>query len=557
MLNKMIGTFIRRPVFTTMFVLLLVVFGIKSYPNLGVDLYPDVELPLVSVTVTYTGASPEEMETLITRPIEDRVSQVAGIKTLSSTVREGYSQTTLEFELGVDPREMASEVREKVASVRRRLPDDIDEPVVQRFDISSQSIAAFTFASDSRSREETRKIVEDVVKEELQRVEGVSEVSVVGASLRAIKLIADPEKLNSYNISFQTILDKVNSENINTPGGKARYNDMEITVRTLGKYKNIDDIKNIVIANQDGRPIQLSDVVKVVDSWEDEDTYSRSNKVPSVMVLVRKQSKTNTVDVVDGVNASMEQMMENDLPKDIKVDVVRDQSAYIRENVADVWNAILFGGFLALLITYMFLRDFRATIIGGLSIPTSVIATFFLMKSMDFTLNNMSLMALSLAVGILIDDAIVLIENIFRHMEMGKSPIQAAQDATEELSLAILATSLSLMAVFVPIGSMGEVVGQYFQQFGLTVAFALAFSTMAAYTLTPMISAYWLKDYREEHAKPYKHPRPKVVQICLDKFEAGFQVICRMYDELMVFAFQHPWKIVLISVASLIFNLFL
>ena len=557
MLNKMIGTFIRRPVFTTMFVLLLVVFGIKSYPNLGVDLYPDVELPLVSVTVTYTGASPEEMETLITRPIEDRVSQVAGIKTLSSTVREGYSQTTLEFELGVDPREMASEVREKVASVRRRLPDDIDEPVVQRFDISSQSIAAFTFASDSRSREETRKIVEDVVKEELQRVEGVSEVSVVGASLRAIKLIADPEKLNSYNISFQTILDKVNSENINTPGGKARYNDMEITVRTLGKYKNIDDIKNIVIANQDGRPIQLSDVVKVVDSWEDEDTYSRSNKVPSVMVLVRKQSKTNTVDVVDGVNASMEQMMENDLPKDIKVDVVRDQSAYIRENVADVWNAILFGGFLALLITYMFLRDFRATIIGGLSIPTSVIATFFLMKSMDFTLNNMSLMALSLAVGILIDDAIVLIENIFRHMEMGKSPIQAAQDATEELSLAILATSLSLMAVFVPIGSMGEVVGQYFKQFGLTVAFALAFSTMAAYTLTPMISAYWLKDYREEHAIPYKHPRPKVVQICLDKFEAGFQVICRMYDELMVFAFQHPWKIVLISVASLIFNLFL
>ncbi len=557
MLNKMIGTFIRRPVFTTMFVLLLVVFGIKSYPNLGVDLYPDVELPLVSVSVTYTGASPEEMETLITRPIEDRVSQVAGIKTLSSTVREGYSQTVLEFELGVDPREMASEVREKVASVRGRLPDGIDEPVVQRFDISSQSIAAFTFASDSRSREETRKIVEDVVKEELQRVEGVSEVSVVGASLRAIKLIPDPEKLHTYNISFQSILDKVNSENINTPGGKARYNDMEITVRTLGKYKNIDDIKNIVIANQNGRPIQLADVVKVVDSWEDEETYSRANKIPSVMVLVRKQSKTNTVDVVDGVNASMEQMIANDLPQDIKVDVVRDQSAYIRENVADVWNAILFGGFLALLITYMFLRDFRATIIGGLSIPTSVIATFFLMKTMDFTLNNMSLMALSLAVGILIDDAIVLIENIFRHMEMGKSPIQAAQDATEELSLAILATSLSLMAVFVPIGSMGEVVGQFFKQFGLTVAFALAFSTMAAYTLTPMISAYWLKDYREEHAKPYKHPRPKIVQICLDKFVAGFQVVCRMYDELMVFAFKHPWKIVLISVASLIFNLFL
>lgn len=553
----MIGTFIRRPVFTTMLVLLLVVFGIKAYPSLGVDLYPDVDLPLVSVSVSYTGASPEEMETLITRPIEDRVSQVAGIKTLSSTVREGYSQTVLEFELGVDPREMASEVREKVASVRRRLPDDIDEPVVQRFDISAQSIAAFTFSSESRSREETRKIVEDVVKEELQRVEGVSEVSIIGASLRTIKLIADPEKLNSYNISFQTILNKVNNENINTPGGKARFDDMEITVRTLGKYKNIDDIKAIVVANQNGRTIRLADVVDVVDGWDDETTYSQANKVPSVMVLIRKQSKTNTVDVVDGVNAAMAQMQLNDLPKDIKVEIVRDQSSYIRENVADVWSAILFGGFLALLITYMFLHDVRATIIGGLSIPTSVVATFFLMKSMDFTLNNMSLMALSLAVGILIDDAIVLIENIFRHMQMGKSPIKASQDATEELSLAILATSLSLMAVFVPIGSMGEVIGQFFKQFGLTVAFALAFSTMAAYTLTPMVSAYWLEDYNSEQNKKARSRRPRLVQVCLDKFEAGFRSICKVYDEFMLFAFKRPLAIILIAVGTLAFNLVL
>ena len=261
--------------------------------------------------------------------------------------------------------------------------------------------------------------------------------------------------------------------------------------------------------------------------------------------------------VVDRVNEAMAKMQEQDLPPDLKIDVVRDQSVYIRSNVADVWSAILFGGFLALLITYMFLRDFRATVIGGLSIPTSVIATFFMMKIMGFTLNNMSLMALSLAVGILIDDAIVLIENIFRHMEMGKSPYQAAKDATEELSLAIIATSLSLMAVFVPIGSMGEVIGQFFKEFGMTVAFALAFSTLAAFTLTPMVSAYWLKDYREQHAKPHKNPRPKFVQYALDKFEAGFQVICKLYDEIMIFSFKHPWKIICISIISLVFNIFL
>lgn len=239
----MIATFIRRPVFTTMLVLLLVVFGIRSYPEIGVDLNPDVDMPIVSVRITYDGASPEEMETLITKPIEDRVSQVAGIKTISSTVLEGYSETVLEFNMGVDPQAMASEVREKVASVRKRLPDDIDEPTVQTVDLSSRPIVAYTFSSEVRSRGEIRRLIEDSIKDELQMVEGVSEVTVLGASTRAIRLVVKPEKLAEYNISFQNILDKVNDENYNTPGGKAKNQDMEITVRTVGKYKNIDDIK--------------------------------------------------------------------------------------------------------------------------------------------------------------------------------------------------------------------------------------------------------------------------------------------------------------------------
>lgn len=551
----MIGTFIRRPVFTTMLVLLLVVFGIRSYPEIGVDLNPDVDLPIVSVRVTYDGASPEEMETLITKPIENRVSQVAGIKTLSSTVLEGYSETVLEFNLGVDPQDMASEVREKVASVRKRLPDDIDEPVVQTVDLSARSIVAYTFSSNARSRSEIRRLVQDTVKDELQMVEGVSEVNVYGASQRAMRIVLKPEKLAEYGITYQIVRDKINVNNYNTPGGKVKNKSMEITVRTVGKYENINDLKQVVVANHEGRPVYITEVADVYDGWEDEDTYGSANGKPSVLVFVSKQSKTNTVDVTDGVNAKMAELQETVLPADITVEKIRDQSKYIRDNIADVWNAILFGGFLALLITYLFLRNLRATIIGGLCIPTAVISTFFMMRAMDFTLNNMSLMALSLAVGILIDDAIVVIENIFRHIEMGETPFQAAKNATEELTLAILATSLALMAVFVPIGNMGEIIGQYFKQFGLTVAFAIAFSTLVAFTLTPMVSAYWLDDGSGsfDSAKG----RNKYVQLVLDKFEAGFQAVRSIYNDLMSWSLNRPKKIVAVGIVSLLLNLLL
>ena len=551
----MIETFIKRPVFTTMFILVLVVFGIRSYPELGVDLYPDVDLPLVGVTVTYEGTAPEEMETLITKPIENRVSQVSGIKTITSTIREGFSQTVLEFDIGVDPKAMASEVREKVATVRRRLPDDIDEPTVQNFDTSSQAIAAYTFASDVRPPQEVRRLVDDLVVDELQQLDGVAEASVVGASSRAMKIHVLPEKLKTYGISIQTVLQQVNAANYNTPGGKIRDGHNTITVRTVGKFYSIDDFKQIVVASHEGKPVMLTDIAEVEDTWEDEETFSRANGIPCVVVFVRKQSRTNTVDVIDRVNAALKAMKENDLPPDIRVDITRDQSHYIRENVADVWNTILFGGFLALAITYMFLQDLRATIIGGLAIPTSIVATFYLMRLMDFTLNNMSLMGLSLAVGFLIDDAIVLVENVFRHIEMGKKPMVAAADATKELVLAILATSMSLMAVFVPIGSMGEVVGQYFKQFGLTVAFALAFSTMSAYTLTPMVSAHWLKDPTKEDKS--KSLRPPFIEWLLERFEAGFDSLREFYDQFMNFAITHPKKFIAASFATLLLNFLL
>lgn len=545
----MITTFIKRPVFTTMFVFMLVVFGIRCYPELGVDLYPDVDLPLVSVRITYEGASPGEMETLITKPIENAVSQVSGIKTLSSVVLEGYSETVLEFDFGVDPNIKSTEVREKVSTVRSRLPDDIDEPTVQTVDLSSRAIVGMTFSSNARSRGEIRRIIEDSISDELQMVEGVAEVTPVGASNRAVKLTVRPEKLAEYNISFQSIFNKINQENYNTPGGKAKSKDMDITVRTIGKYNYVDDIKNIAIANYDGKTVYIRDVVDVEDDWEDEDTFANSNGVPCVVVLVRKQSKTNTVNVIDNVYEKLAELQKTLIPEDIKVEIVRDQSTYIRDNIADVWNAIIFGGFLAMLITYLFLCNFMATIVGSLCIPTSIISTFFMMKVMDFSLNNMSLMALSLAVGILIDDAIVLIENIFRHIEMGKTPQEAANDATIELALAILATSLTLMAVFVPIGNMGEVIGQFFKQFGLTVAMAIAFSTMTAYTLTPMVAAYFLTDQDDE-----QKPRNKYLDRFLKWFNDGFDSIRTTYNEFMDYAMNNQKKILIGACLTLLIN---
>ena len=546
----MIDTFIKRPVFTTMIVMLLVVFGLGAYPSLGIDLNPDVEFPIVTVTITYTGASPEEMESLITKPVEDAVSSVSGIKSLSSVSREGTSQVTLEFEFGTNPKLAANEIREKVAGVRKRLPDQIDEPVVQRFDITAQSIVYFSLASDTRSRGEIRKLAIDVVKDELQRMDGVAQVDVFGATDREIHIFIDPKKIESYNISFQQIRDAINDQNLNTPGGKVNEKGTELTVRTMGKYKSVDEIKNIIVANQDGRLITLKDVVTVEDGWAEERVYAHTNGTPSVIISVQKQSGTNTVDVAERVKKAMENMQTNVLPQDIKVSIVRDSSKYIRSSVEDVMVSLLFGGFLAVVITFLFLQNTRATMIGAIAIPTSIIATFFAMKVMGFTLNNMSLMGLSLAVGILIDDAIVVIENIFRHMEDGLSPMEAARIGTTEISLAVVATTLSILAVFVPVGNMGEIIGQFFKQFGITVAFAVAFSLFVAFTLTPTLAAYWLKNNHGESLQS----RWSWLQKILDVWETGFLSLRDNYKLILQWALNRPKKLVALAVLSLFLN---
>lgn len=546
-----IATFIKRPVFTTMLVMLLVVFGLGSYPSLGIDLNPDVDFPLVMVSVSFAGTSPEEMESLVTKPIEDAVSSLSGIKNLSSVTREGSSQITIEFEFGTDPKLAANEVREKVAVARKRLPDQADEPVIQRFDMGAQAIVYYSLSSDTRSSGEIRKLATDIVKDELQRIDGVADVTISGGSEREIRVAVDSKKLAAYHISMAQILDAINSQNLNAPGGRVSEKGTELTVRTIGKYKNVADIQNVIVANKDGLLIRLSDVATVADTWAEERMLARANGQPSVLIAVQKQSGTNTVAIAEKVKTTMASI-QTLLPPDVKVAITRDSSQYIRSSVNDVMESMIFGGLLAVAITFLFLQNTRATIIGAIAIPTSVVATFFLLKMMNFTLNNMSLMGLSLAVGILIDDAIVVIENIYRHMELGKSPMEAARDGTSEISLAVMATTLSILAVFVPVGSMNGIVGQFFKQFGLTVAFAVAFSLFVALTLTPMLSAYWLKSGHEQTAG--QSGRKSRSKIFLDRFEGGFLEFQQFYRRVLSWSLAHPKKLVAIAVLSLFAN---
>jgi len=347
------------------------------------------------------------------------------------------------------------------------------------------------------------------------------------------------------------ILDAVNSQNLNAPGGRVSEKGTELTVRTIGKYKNVADIQNVIVANKDGLLIRLSDVATVADTWAEERMLARANGQPSVLIAVQKQSGTNTVAIAEKVKTTMASI-QTLLPPDVKVAITRDSSQYIRSSVNDVMESMIFGGLLAVAITFLFLQNTRATIIGAIAIPTSVVATFFLLKMMNFTLNNMSLMGLSLAGGILIDDAIVVIENIYRHMELGKSPMEAARDGTSEISLAVMATTLSILAVFVPVGSMNGIVGQFFKQFGLTVAFAVAFSLFVALTLTPMLSAYWLKGGHEQTAG--QSGKKSRIKIFLDRFEAGFLEFQQFYRRVLSWSLAHPKKLVAIAVLSLFAN---
>ncbi|MCD8535667.1 MAG: efflux RND transporter permease subunit [Verrucomicrobia bacterium] len=491
-MQKLAEICIKRPVFGTMIVMSLVVVGISGFFNLGVDRTPPVDIPTVYVNTRLPGASPVEMETLVSRYIEEAVNTVEGITELRSISGYGSSMVNIQFDLRRDVNRAVEDVRNRVQSVLSQLPRDIDPPAVTKFDSDRSPVLSFAMSGD-RSERELTELADKVVKVQLERTLGVGEVEIRGGVERAISVWVDPLRLAAYNIPIGMVREAVMRQNADIPGGNVLSEIDEKSLRTLGRVLDAEEFNEIVIARIDGASIKIRDVGYAEDGEKERRSVARLNGQPCVSLIIKRQSDSNAVEVIEGVKAKIPLVMSL-LPPDIKMEVIEDQSNYIYTALHEIELHLVLGSFLACLVVYLFMRDLKAVIIAGVAIPVSVISTFGMMWAMDFTLNSVTMLALVLVVGIVIDDAIVVLENIYRYVEEKKmSPFEAAREATAEIGMAVLATTLSLVVIFVPVSFMSSISGRFLFQFGLTASVAILVSLLVSFTLTPMMSARLLK----------------------------------------------------------------
>ena len=479
---------IKRPVFTVMVTVAILVLGLVGYSRLGSDLFPDVSFPVVAVTVPYPGASPSEVESQIAKPIEDAVVGINGLDRVRSFSREGVSTTIVLFTLDTDVAQAATEVRERVSQARAQFPDDAKEPIIGRFDVTAAPIMTYVVRGQG-SLSALRKYAEDEIRTSLEQVPGVAKVTVRGGATEEIQVDLKREQLEALNLTPGQIVQRLRAENLNVPAGHYDEGDREVTVRTTGEFKNVEAIRNLVVASAaNGSVVRLRDVASVEDGYAEVRTRTFLNGTESVSFDVLKQSGENTVGVAERVKAALASMQKT-FPKGMETSLIIDQATFIEHDISQVQHEIVFGGLMAILVILLFMMDLRSTLISAVALPTSVIGTFFAMYLLGYTLNMMSLLALSLSIGLLIDDAVVVRENIFRHMEMGKSAMQAALDGTREVTLAVLATTATIVAVFMPVAFVEGMVGQFFRQFGVTISVAVVISMFVAFTLDPMLSS--------------------------------------------------------------------
>src|SRR6186713_2602830 len=521
-------TSIKRPVFATMVIVSFMVLGVVSLTRLGIDLFPEVNFPFVNVTIVYPGAGPEEVETLVTRPVEDAVAGIAGVKRVISTSTEGFSRVGIELRLEVDPQAAAAEVREKVAAIRERLPEQIKDPTIQRFDVSALPIATYAVGSTTLSSDIIRRSVEDDIKPLLGQIDGVAAVEVNGGQVRELQVNLDPRRLEALNLPITEVAAKLAADNLDLPGGQVRRDGKAVSLRTQGQYKTAAEIENVILRSAGGSTVRVKDVGEVVDGYEDRTSTTRLDGADAVSFSVRKQSGANSVDVQEKIDAALAKAAPN-FPQ-LQIKTVHTDAEGIIENVEDVRMNIIFGGIMAVLVVFVFMRDWRSTLITALALPTSVIATFFFMYAVGFTINMMTLMALSLVIGILIDDAVVVRENIYRHMEHGEDPITAARKGTAEIGLAVMATTFTILAVFLPVGFMTGLVGQFFKSFALTVAFAVAMSLVIAFTLDPMLSSRFVR-----YVPPEERVRTRMGRL-LERWGQAYDRLDRQYFKVVAAA---------------------
>ncbi len=481
---------IRRPVFTTMMMLALVVLGIFSYRGLAIDQFPNVDLPMVTVQTVYPGASAETVEREVTRRMEEAFNPVQGVKSLVSVSLEGISQVIVEFDLNRNGDVAAQDIRTKIETIKRDLPDDIESPLVQKLDPNAQPILSLAIASKTTPLVALTTLADEDLRRKLESVSGVGEVRISGGLKREIRVNLLPGKLQALGVTVPEVMGALQRQNLEIPAGRVDQGPNERIVRVTGRITDPAQFDEVIVATRGGSPVRLKEIARVEVGNEEERSLALLGVERAVALDVIKVSGANTVAVADGVQQALAELRAT-LPKGIELSVIRDNSVQIRNSVSDVIHELLLGAVLTIIIVMLFLNDWKATAITSLALPVSVISSFILMSALGFTLNMLTLMALSLSIGILIDDAIVVVENIVRHREMGRDHFTAARTATKEIALAVMATTLSIVAVFAPVAFMKGIIGRFFYQFGLTVSWAVLVSLFVSFTLTPMLSAWW------------------------------------------------------------------
>jgi hydrophobic/amphiphilic exporter-1 (mainly G- bacteria), HAE1 family len=491
-MQKLAEICIKRPVFAAMIILALVVVGAASFFRLGIDRFPSVDLPTVAVRTNLPGASPEEIESEVTRPVEEIVNTVDGIDQLRSVSAAGVSVVIVTFKLDRDIDTAAQDVRDRVSTVIRDLPEDATPPIVQKFDNDSAPVLTIALSAD-RSLRELTELADKVVKVQLERAGGVGEVNVVGGLERAINVWIDAERLAAYRIPITQVREALRRQNTDVPGGNVEAGRREMTLRTLGRYAEAREFNELVIADMNGAQVKVRDIGQVEDGTKEQRSVARLNGTPTVTLEIRRQSGANTVAVIENVKRELARVTTQ-MPSDVKLEIIRDQSRYIGAALHEIETHLVLGSILACLVVLAFMRSWRSTIIAGVAIPASVIATFGMMRALDFTLNSVTMLALVLMVGVVIDDAIVVLENIFRFVEEKKMrPMEAAREATKDIGMAVLATTFSLVVIFLPVSFMSSISGRFLYQFGITASVAILVSLLVSFTLTPMMSARLLR----------------------------------------------------------------
>ncbi|HEY8233190.1 MAG TPA: efflux RND transporter permease subunit [Vicinamibacteria bacterium] len=488
---------VAQPVFATMMMLALAVLGLTSYRQLNVDQFPDIDFPIVTVTTIYAGATPEAVEREVTKRIEESINTVEGIRHVESTSQEGLSNIVVMFRVGVSTQVASQDIRGKVAAIRGLLPVEIEEPVVQRLDANALPIVSVSVGAPGLTPQAATEIADKLVKKRLETVAGVGAVNLVGESVREIQVVVDRAKLEAYRISLAQVVEALRRENVDFPAGSADRGATEALVRVAARGRGAAEIGRIPVKRAGAASIFVSDVAQVIDGVEQSRNLALLDERPALALDVVKQSGANTVAVADGVKRAVDKLAA-ELPHGVSLQLVRDDSQFIRDSIHDVNLTMIIGGILTVLIVFVFLNSWRSTVITGLTLPISVIAAFTAMKLFGFTLNVMTLMGLSLAIGMLIDDAIVVRENIVRHLQRGKDHVAASLDGTNEIGLAVMATTFTIVAVFIPVAFMGGMVGQFFYEFGITVAAAVLVSLFVSFTLDPMLSSRWVDPAVEE-----------------------------------------------------------